>query len=272
MAPDRVLREMRELGLQAVELGPAGYLGTTPEEVTRKLERHNLSLVAGFIPAVLYQPERLPQQLTNFARDLEILKAGGATVAVLGPDSHLDGYDELVTLGPEEWDLFYIALGQLQEIAAPTGLPVALHQHWGMAVHKQADLEQVLRHTSVRVCLDTGHLALVGADPVQLARRYGDRIDHVHLKDVDAELADRVRSGKLPFREAVTQGLFLPLGSGIVDAVGLITMLMGQGYQGWWVLEQDCALDSDPPPGEGPMLEVGKSLNFLRSQAEKLGW
>ena len=44
-------------------------------------------------------------------------------------------------------------------------------------------------------CLDTGHLLIGGTDPVQFAREHGDRVKHVHLKDVDGDLAADVRAG-----------------------------------------------------------------------------
>jgi inosose dehydratase len=36
----------------------------------------------------------------------------------------------------------------------------------------------------VGLCLDTGHLAFGGADPVDVAETYAARITHLHLKDV----------------------------------------------------------------------------------------
>jgi inosose dehydratase len=42
-----------------------------------------------------------------------------------------------------------------------------------------------------------------------------------HLKDVDEAKAERVRSGEVAFREAVLDGLFVPLGEGGVDIAGV---------------------------------------------------
>ena len=55
----------------------------------------------------------------------------------------------------------------------------------------------------VGLCLDTGHVALGGGDPVALARAAGERIAHLHLKDVDAKLAAQVAHGSLGFSRAV---------------------------------------------------------------------
>ena len=43
-----------------------------------------------------------------------------------------------------------------------------------------------------------------------------------------------------------------------------IAALEAHGYQGWYVLEQDCALtDGIPPEGEGPITDVRTSLAYL---------
>jgi inosose dehydratase len=110
--------------------------------------------------------------------------------------------------------------------------------------------------------LDTGHLLVGGADPVALARSAPDRVGHVHLKDVDARLADRVRAGDLSFSAAVGTGLFRPLGEGDVDVLTLVRALEDAGYRGWYVLEQDVQLtggDDDPDP----VANVRASLDHL---------
>ena len=99
---------------------------------------------------------------------------------------------------------------------------------------------------------------------VEVAKAAGDRVLHVHLKDVDAAKAQRVRNGEVAFREAVLDGLFVPLGEGGVDIAGVISTLEDQGYRGWYVLEQDVSLKSDPPDGEGPKADAIDSVAFLR--------
>ena len=47
------------------------------------------------------------------------------------------------------------------------------------------------------------------------------------------------------------------------DIEHVIAELESAGYTGWYVLEQDVALSQEPPVGEGPILEVVKSLEFL---------
>ena len=267
MDPDRVLAEMVEVGLKATELGPDGYLGDDTEAVTSRLDRHGLELVGGFIPVVLYEQDLVRDQLEYFQRAAATLAAGGARIAVVGADSNLPGYDVSVSLDEAQWDTFFEHLTELGSIADRCGVQVAVHPHWGMAVADQSDVDRMIERSNLGFCLDTGHLALAEVDIADLIARAGDRIHHVHLKDLDLEFAERVRGGAVGFRQAVIDGMFRPLGEGSVDIEGTILELERSGFAGWYVLEQDVALDRDPPPNSGPVEDARRSIDFLRGLA-----
>src|SRR5690606_3894494 len=94
MTPDRVLEEMSTLGLTATELGPDGFLPADPAELRALLGAHGLSLMAGFVPVVLHDPDRWPAERDEVDRRLEVLAAGGAEMAVLAAATGVDGYEE----------------------------------------------------------------------------------------------------------------------------------------------------------------------------------
>ncbi len=265
MDADRVLGEMAELGLNATELGPDGYLPTDPAELQQKLDHYGLELVGGFVPAVLQIPERAEAELAHVKRPSQTLAGCGANVLVLGPSSGLDGYDTSIEMSAGQWSSFLDNLKHVIGIAADEGLTVALHQHWGMAIEKPHHVERLITDSEVEFCLDTGHLFLGGADPVAIAKAAKGRVAHVHLKDVDDAMARQVRSGELPFRQAVIDGIFKPLGEGAVDIAGFVATLEGDGFDGWYVLEQDKVLDADPQPGEGPIEDARKCFEYLAS-------
>ncbi len=270
MDPERVLGEMRQVGLSATELGPDGYLPQDTDDLRALLEGFGLDLVGGFVPAVLHRTELVSDSLEYVDRAAATLASTGAPVMVLGPASHHSGYDIQVDLTDAEWGTFLESLGRTMEIASGYGLRTALHPHWGMAVVRQDHVERVLEQSRVELCIDTGHLALAGADPVAIARTATGRVAHVHLKDLDEGLAERVRSGDLGFRQAVIDGLFLPLGDGSVDVRAFVTALETQGYEGWYVIEQDMVLNSEPEPGEGPIVAAERSYAFLEGLASGL--
>lgn len=270
MDPERVLAEMQQVGLSATELGPDGYLPGDPDELRALLDRFGHALIGGFVPAVLYRPEWASENLAYVDRAAATLARTGASVMVLGPDSHHPGYDRQIDLTEAEWETFLTNLDRVIQITSGHGLKTALHPHWGMAVVRQDHVEHVLDQSRAELCIDTGHLALAGADAVVIAKAAAGRVAHVHLKDLDEGLAQQVRSGDLAFRRAVIDGLFVPLGDGSVDIRGFIEALEAQRYRGWYVIEQDTVLDAEPEPGEGPIVAAARSFAFLEGLAG--GW
>ena len=264
MGRDRVMREMVESGLSATELGPDGYLPTDPAELQDYLAQFDLSIVGGFVPALLYRPDRIDAQLEYVQRAARQLASTGSKVLVLGPSTHHPGYDNSVDMDADEWTTFLANLQRLDGVVSDAGLQTALHPHWGMAIETGKHIDRLLESSSVGLCLDTGHVYLAGTDPVDVARAARGRVLHVHLKDVDPDKAARVSSGEVPFREAVIDGLFVPLGQGAVDIAGVIAALEGDGYRGWYVLEQDVSLTAEPPTGEGPKADAVDSVAYLR--------
>jgi inosose dehydratase len=89
----------------------------------------------------------------------------------------------------------------------------------------------------VKIAFDTGHCIVGGGDPVAFVREHGDRIAHLHLKDVDPSVLARVRSQALTVEEAWEQGLFCEFGTGAVDFPAVLGEL--DGFSGWAVVEQD---------------------------------
>ncbi len=267
MDRDRVMAEMRQVGLSATEIGPDGYLPTDPGELREYVAGFDLQVVGGFVPAVLHIQDRFEAGLDYVDRASRQLAAAGAKVLVLGPSSHLDGYDTSITLDEAEWATFFENLRRLQDVAGDHGLSTGLHPHWGMAVERPEHVERVLASSDVDICLDTGHLFIGGADPVEIARQASGRVNHVHVKDVVGDLAEQVRTGQTTFKQATLDGMFPPAGDGDVDLAGVIEVLERDGFDGWYVLEQDVSLDADPAPGEGPVADAEKSVRFLRSLA-----
>ena len=91
------------------------------------------------------------------------------------------------------------------------------------------------------------------------------RFYHVHVKDVRLDLARDVQAGRLGYTDAVRQGIYTPLGEGDVDFAAVVAALDAVGFTGWYVLEQDTVLTAEPPAGDGPVHDVRRSLEYLRS-------
>jgi inosose dehydratase len=260
LGADRVLAEMREVGLSATELGPDGFLPSDPEELTAKLGSNGLRCVGIFVPVVLHDTDHDP--LADIVGPLDALIACEADVLVLAAATGADGYDSRPTLDDGQWATLLVNLDRLAGAANDRGVLAVLHPHVGTMVETRSDVDRVLQGSDIKLCLDTGHLLIGGTDPLALTRQVPDRIAHAHLKDVDAALAARVQAGELTYTEAVRKGMYTPLGAGDVDIAGIVTALRANGFDGWFVMEQDTILDGEPG-GEGPVRDVRASVAFM---------
>lgn len=263
LAPERVLREVASLGLTAMELGPQGFLPGTPAEIQRLLACHGLRLAAGFVPVVLHRAELRDGALATLDTEAATLAEAGAELLVLAAALDGRGYERSADLTRGEWDLLLEGLASAHSVGERHGLAVALHPHYGTAIERAHQVAEVVNRSDIGLCLDTGHLMVGGVDAAEIVRAAGSRVIHVHLKDVDAGLAARVRSGELGYRDAVMRGMYRPLGDGDVDLLAVLELLSVRGYAGWYVLEQDVVLDGEPAEGAGPVVSAARSIDFL---------
>ncbi|WP_216894770.1 TIM barrel protein [Nocardia alni] len=255
-----VLQQMSALGLAATEFGPPGYLPSEPERLRELLSPYGITAIGGFLALVLHER---PQDACATARaNAEKFAAAGAEVLVLAAATGAEGYDSRPVLDERQWRTLVETAAAVRDIAAEAGLRTVLHPHVGTLVETEAEVERLLADSDLDLCLDTGHLLIGGTDPVGLARRYPERIGHIHLKDVRADLADRIRSGAMEYSVAVREGLFVPLGDGDIDIEALVRYVHEAGYRGWYVLEQDTAL-APSDTAAGPSRDAERSLRRL---------
>jgi inosose dehydratase len=257
---DRVLAEMRAVGLTATEFGPDGYLPRDPGQRSRLLAEYGLTPAGGFVPVVLHEAAADP--LAQVERALDAF-AGGHPVLVLAAATGRDGDDARPELDAAGWSLLLANLDLAAARAAERGLKATLHPQVGSMVEQPDEVRRVLDGSAIPLCLDTGHLLIGGTDPAELTRQAPDRIEHTHFKDVDDQIAAQVRSGRLSYTEGVRRGMYRPLGRGDVDFAAIVSHLRGRDYCGWYVLEQDTIL-TDEPRGEGPVADVRQSADYLR--------
>jgi len=265
LAPDRVLAEMRDLGLRTTELGPTGYLGAEPAAVRDRLGRFDMRLVGGFLPVPMHTDPAL--DLTCATTAIATLAAAGSEVVVLAAQSADGGYDNKVLLSGDEWKVLVGNVARLQAVTVAHGMTAALHPHVGTAVEDRDSVLRLLDASDIDLCLDTGHLLIGGMEPLELLQLAAERVAHVHLKDVRAAVAADVSAGDSSYLGAVRAGLYTPLGDGDLDVAAVVSALEDVGYDGWYVLEQDCALYDEPAVGAGPVLDVRRSIDFLASVA-----
>ncbi len=261
---EQVLEQMSSLGLTALEVGPVGYLGNTPGEIKAQAEKFGMCVLGGFVPLVLHRAD-LWEQTEKEAREVasRYSNAGAKNfVTAVVKDA---GWGTPEPLSDDEWKQLAWALEAVDGICSEYGMQQVVHPHVGTLVETAADIEEVLRRTTVHFCFDTGHLAIGGVDGVSFAREHHDRVAHVHLKDVRLSMSAAVLDRSLSLLDATRQGIFCALGDGNVPIVGIIQELRHHGYDGWYVLEQDITIDS--PDGIGLPLQAAKrSIAYLERE------
>jgi inosose dehydratase len=264
-----VLAQMRGVGLAATEFGPDGFLPDTPSDKAETLAAAGLRAVGQFVPVVLHDAAHDP--LPEVEAAMEGLVAAAASTVVVAAATGAEGYDDRPVLDDDQWATLLRNLDRISDAAAAHGLLATLHPHVGTMVESGREAERVLAGSHIALCLDTGHLLIGGGDPVRLAVQHPDRVGHVHLKDVRSDLADRVRRGELTYTEGVALGMYVPLGAGDVDVAAIVRALEADGYQGWYVLEQDTILTGDPAAtGVDPLADVRASVAHVLAVADEL--
>jgi inosose dehydratase len=226
-----LLQTVAELGFAGIELGPPGYLDP------RTIVDVGLELVGGFAPLHLDDEEAFEADLAAW---LDPIAAALAATGRRGPVVLADaGRQTAVTLDGDRLVRALERVSRAAERCRDQGVEAVFHHHAGTYVETPEEIAALMQGTDVPLCLDTGHAVAGGGDPVELARTYAARIEHLHVKDVDPVLLERVRSGSLPFEQAWVDGIFCPLGDGMVDLRAVLTLPELQGFEGWIVLEQD---------------------------------
>lgn len=259
----RVLGEMAGLGFTATELGAPGFLPDSPEGVKQELSTFGMTLLGGFTPVVLHNKAAREETLRSARATAKLFQVAGATKFISSVVRDMDwSYPE--ALSRDENAHMAEMFGVLDEICAEHGLEQVLHPHVQTQVETRDDIQRVLDSCDVHFCLDTGHMAFGGQDPVEFAKDAMDRVGHVHLKDIRLDMVEPVLRREVSLMAATQAGIFTPLGQGDVDIMGVVQTLERGGYTGWYVIEQDTALtDGLPGEGEGPLHQVTTSMQYL---------
>lgn len=277
---NKVLTEAREAGYRSIELGPWGYLPTDPVALKQALESHQLSLVAGTLFDDLMSE-------ANFGKMVELTHAICANlqkVPVSSADSDVPPpYLVIIDFGDAErarcagqsdrakrlpeadWKRMVANIRELSRIAwQEYGVRPVIHPHAGGFIEFGDEIDRIasdIPAAEAGLCLDTGHLYYAGLDPVTWLRKYADRIDYLHFKDVNKAVFETAINQQQDFFSACAAGVMCPLGRGDVDYPAVKALLSELDWKGWITIEQE----RDPRDVAGSLKDVTASLHYLRS-------
>jgi inosose dehydratase len=135
-------------------------------------------------------------------------------------------------------------LRAVAERAAEAGVPCTFHPNSpaGSLFRTQEDYQRMaeLLPELIGYTPDLGHIAKGGMDPLTVVREWGDRVDHVHVKDLAAD------------------GSWAETGSGTVDIAGVLTYLAERRYGGWVTFE-----DESPQAEQDPDTATAKNGRYV---------
>lgn len=264
----RVLDEIAEAGCTRLELGPVGYLPEDPQVLRAELQARGLTAVGTFVFQPIHDPRATEQVTAVAARTCRLIgEMGGAHLVIVDQPSDeraaSAGQGERARrLSAPESTGYVDRLVRIADQAQEHGIRAVLHPHAGTYVEFGDEIDAVFARIpaeAMGMCLDTGHLAYAGVDLVDVVHRYADRIEHVHLKDVDGRQLTLTRQAKRGFWDSIAAGIFCPVGEGIIDFPAFMAALRDIDYQGSATIEQD----RHPASTSDPCRDLQRSVAYL---------
>jgi len=254
---ERYLDEVSQAGYEWTELGPLGYLPTNPDVLGNELRKRNLNLAGGFVMRAIEDRALWPE----IEQDVLLL---GALLGGLG-GKYLVLIDDLYTnmhtgdvltateLDDEAWAYMIEATHAVAHLAKERfGLRTVFHPHTESHVENEHQIERFIDDTDsalVGLCLDTGHHAYRGGDPIAFIEKHHARLEYLHVKNVDASHLRKVRESGTPLAKATADGLFCEPDAGTVDFLALRDVLQTKKYEGFAIVEHDMY----PAPFDKPL-------------------
>ncbi len=284
IAYEQMLDELRDTGYVGTELGDWGYMPTSPSILKEELQARNLAMLGGFVPVALKYPDAHADGEAHALKVAQLLAAvadtrgdGKNPFLILSDANATDPvrtqYAGRVTsemgLSLDEWKIFARGAERIaRTVRDATGCPTVFHPHSAGYVETPEEIAYFLDMTDsdlLGLVFDTGHyLYGTGLDDglhvLDGLDRFGERIQHVHFKDCQPQVARQARESGWDYFTAVQHGVFCELGMGSVPFAAVIDGLRARGYCGWIVVEQDVL------PGMGsPKASAQRNRAYLKT-------
>lgn len=250
---EQVLSEMVETGYVGTELGDWGFMPTNPNDLKDKLKEKNLQLLGAFVPVAMSKKEAHKTGVETALKTAGLMyEAGYKDAFIVLADENGTVKERVENAGritPEmgltddQWKIFAEGAEKVATaVKEKYGMRTVFHHHCAGYVETPQELDKLMELTNpnlLGLCLDMGHYAYGGGDPVAALKKYYDRIWHVHFKDYDPVVGEAARKNNYDYFKAVEEGVFCELGKGNVDFQSIVNILNEKGYDGWIVVEQD---------------------------------
>ncbi len=251
----RAVEDLSALGFRGTEADNmiarlSDTYGESVPEFRERMEQHQVTL------PVLYHV--VPEDFATVDRQAllaRLMKVGKFIRDVGGSIFNLSGPEPVPAGDPVQHIRALAQLGNElgNRLLQEHGVRLGYHpESGGLLVGREhvAILMDETKPEAFGFCPDSGHLAAMNCDVMEVFRTYRSRIIHMHAKDYDPtlELPDSAETGR--------KGGFVVLGEGVVDFPALASFLTETDYQGWFMIELD-------PPRTGPLQDSRANLAYV---------
>jgi len=251
------LSESRLAGFSGVETG--GKFPKSAAELRPLLQAHGLGLASGWYSGTLLDAD-LESEKAKALPQLTMFRELGAACLVYGETAGTIQNRQDMPLArrrvidDDTMRAYGRKLTAFAEFCAESGVPLAFHHHMGTVVESERDIDRLMASTgrAVHLLFDTGHLTFAGADPIAVLEKHGQRVIHVHAKDVRGAVLDTITWNADSFLDAVLKGVYTVPGDGSIDFAAIVGRLASIGYEGWFVVE------AEQDPLKAPPLEYAR--------------
>jgi inosose dehydratase len=247
-----VLDQVAEAGYAGIDLGPVGYLGRGTQ-LGELLAERGLGLAGAYLELPYADHDALDRAMGELDAMLGTFDAvrpylpgppPRPTLADAGSPQRRSRPGRSATqhelgLRGDDWRRFAEGLARVTGRCRDRGYEPTFHPETGTYVEAPWEIEEVLDRSDIGLCLETGHMMLGGGDPVALLRDWGDRVNHVHLKDAVLSVMAGIVADDAPVTEIWSREAFCALGHGDLDVARILDGLRAISFGGWLVVEQD---------------------------------
>lgn len=241
---EQALRESREIGYTGVERGQRMPHDT--EGLRAYLDGNDIALCGGWCSGnsllndFATERDAVRQQVEQF------IALGSPCIVYAECSNTVQGdiktpVNARPKLSRDEVLAYGAKITELAKWMADLGMPMAYHHHMGSIIESEDDVNWLMEGSgeAVNLCFDTGHLLFGGGDVMRTLKRWGDRVHHVHFKDIRPAVVKDVRANDRSFLDAVIAGAFTVPGDGCIDFQAVADELKRIGYAGWIVVEAE---------------------------------
>jgi inosose dehydratase len=265
---EQCVSEMALAGFEGTEVGrkyPADV-----NDLNKALSIRGLTICNAWFSSFL-TTEPYEKTLESFIEKCDFLKAAGSNNIGACEQGHsIQGkmdtpvLTEKPVFTDEEWDKLCLGLNKLAEVAKGKGMVLGYHHHMGTGVQTIEEIDRLMENTSddVHLLYDSGHALFAGIDPVYLLKKYANRVNHVHLKDIRMDVFEnKVKKENLSFLNSVVEGVFTVPGDGCIDFSPIFDVLEDVDYKGWMLVEAE-----QDPAKANPLEYAIKARNYIKEK------